>query len=81
MLDDDGKPEDYVDEIASIIKAEPLAERERVLAELRRLYRVAIPQYRLRIYLETLDRSAITGGGTAMSSDSIARRRSPKDAM
>ena len=73
MLEDDGKPEDYVDEIATIVKAEPLADRERVHTELRRRYRVAISHKRLRTYLEALDRSSITGGSTSMSRDSIAR--------
>ena len=81
MLEDDGKPEDYVDEIATIVKAEPAADYKRVHTELQRLYRVAISHKRLRTYLGALDRSAITGGSTATSSDSIARRRSPKVAM
>ena len=79
MLDDDGKPEDYADEIAAILKKEPHAGRIRVQSELQRLYRVSISMKRLETYLGSLDRSAIAGG--AMSSDSIARRRSPKEDM
>ena len=71
MLDDDGKPEAYADEIASILKAEPQASYERVHTELQRLYRVAVPHKRLRTYLDSLDRSTI-------ASDA-ARRRSPHE--
>ena len=48
MLDDDGKPEAYADEIASILKAEPHAGRERVHMELQRLYRVVVSHQRLQ---------------------------------
>ena len=80
MLDDDGRPEDYAEQIASILKAEPRADYMRVHTELKRLYRVVATHKRLRTYLDTLDRSTIASDA-AMSSDSIARRRSPKDTM
>ena len=80
MKDEDGRPDAYATEIAAILQAEPNAGFDRVHTELRRLYQVAVPHKRLRTYLDTLDRSTIGGGG-AMSSDSIARRRSPKDTL
>ena len=78
MLDDDGRPEAYAEQIASTLKAEPRADYWRVCTELRRLYRVVVSHRRLRTYLDTLDRSTIASGA-AMYSDSIARRRSPHD--
>ena len=80
MLDDDGRPEDYAEQIASILKAEPRADSRRVCAELKRLYRVVVSRRRMQTYLDALDRSTVASD-VAMSSDSIARRRSPKDTM
>ena len=59
MLDDDGKPEDYADEIACILKAEPSADYKPVCTELKRLYRVVVSHRRMRTYLDTLDLSLI----------------------
>ena len=54
MLDDDGRPEDYAEQIASILKAEPRAGFDRLHTELRRLYRVVVSHQRLRTFLALL---------------------------
>ena len=76
MLDEDGRPENYTDLIATVLKAEPKAGRERVHPELKRIYRVVVPEQRLRTCLDSLDMYSLGTGAT--SSDS-ARRRAPKD--
>ena len=76
MIDEDGRPEDYADQIKAILKDEPHAERGRVHSELKRLYQVVVPHKRLRTYLASLDRSTIAStAGTAIEP---SRRRTPK---
>ena len=77
---EDGEPADYADQISTILEEEPHAGRERVCALMRQMHQISVTDKRMRTYLDTLDRSTIAGDA-AMSSDSIARRRSPKDTM
>ena len=76
MVEEDGLPEDYADQIKAILKDEPKAERKRVHALLKSRYQVFISEKRLLTYLASLDRS--TMASPANTAIDPSRRRTPK---
>ena len=76
MVEEDGLPEDYADQIKAILKDEPKAGFDRVHTELTRLYQVVVSHKRLRTYLAYLDRSTIAS--TADTAIDPSRRLTPK---
>ena len=80
MLEEDGLPEDYADQIKAILKDEPRAARNRVHALLKSRYQICISEERLRTYLASLDRSTIASPADTAIEPSRRKTTPKKDA-